>query len=88
MKDRVGPYLEERSFDGVDIREIPTVQCDVRRKTRIFGRDLPDKSMDLVTFALHLLRYVASNESRDARYQNALAHRFLSYAARRCWSGV
>ena len=88
MKDRARPYLDEGSLDGIHIGEIPPVQRDVRPESRVVGRHLPDKSVDLVTFAAQLLRYMAPNESRDARYQNALAHRFLSYAARRCWSGV
>jgi hypothetical protein len=83
VKNRVGPHLDEYSFDGIHISEIPTVQGDVRgAETRDVGRVPPNEPMDLVTFAAEVLRYVTSNKSRDARYQNALAHRFLSYSAR------
>jgi hypothetical protein len=73
MQNRVGPRLDECSFDGIHISEVPVVQCNVR----LLDRVLPDKPMDLVTVAAQSLRYVASNESCDARYQNAL-HRFVS----------
>jgi hypothetical protein len=73
---RLGP--DECSFDGIHISEIPAVQRSLRcGEARGLGWDLPDKPMDLVTFARQLLRYVASNESRDASYQNAV-HRFVS----------
>jgi hypothetical protein len=78
MQDHVRPRLDERSFDRVDVSEIAAVQCNLRcREARDVRWDLPDKPMDLVTVASQSLRYVASNESRDARDENAL-HRLVS----------
>jgi len=78
MQNRLRPRLDERSFDGIFISEVAAVERNLRcREARDLGWDLPNEPMDLVSVAAQSLRYVTPNESRDARYQNAL-HRFVS----------